>query len=142
MLAVNSKLWSFLMGCVVAGSFVWFIDLGNAFPLLTIFANASPDVLQYYPEIATAIMSLIFTLFILVVMKKIFNISSNDHTFWFAIPSLISIVLTAFTAAIMIIPMLFASLPALGVIGISALIHRFSHANLSQHNNMTMTHNH
>jgi hypothetical protein len=75
--------------------------------------------------------SFVTTALLLVLMKKLFDISCNDHTFWLMLPSAGFIVLTYLGASIMLTSVLFAAIPALTLIVLLALFHRLSKANLN-----------
>lgn len=118
---VNKKLWSFIFGCLIAGSFVWLISFGNKV-FVPDFLHPYPDfIVDFYPALVTAIAAIIVTLVVMIVMAKVFNVYASEHPFWLAIPSITSIVITFFASSLMWGAMLSAALPALFIMVLTAV---------------------
>jgi len=121
---VNNKLWSFIFGCLIAGSFVWLISFGNK-AFVPSFLHPYPDfIIDFYPAIVTAVMAIIVTLVVMIVMVKIFNVYVSEHPFWLVVPSITFIIITFFASSLMWLPMLSAVLPALFIMVLAAVICR------------------
>lgn len=118
---LNKKLWSFLFGCLVAGSFVWLISFGNNASIPN-FLHAYPNfVFDYYPAIVTAMMAALFTMLIMIVMKIVFRVCASEHPFWLATPSFTFIIITLLASKLMLPSMLSAALPALLIMSLTAV---------------------
>jgi hypothetical protein len=121
---VNKKLWSFLFGSLIAGSFVWLISFGKTASVPT-FLHPYPDfIIDYYPATVTAILAAIMTLFVMVVMGKVFKVCASEHPFWLVIPSIITVFITLFASKLMLASMLSAAIPALLIMVLTAITFR------------------
>lgn len=121
---VNKKLCSFVFGCLIAGTFVWLISFGKKAGVLDFFHQYPDFVIDYYAFAVTAFSAVISTLIIIMLMNKVFNVFVREHPFWISLPSIAFILLTLFTSKLMLTPILAASIPALTVLFITAVIGR------------------
>lgn len=124
MFEVNKKLWSFNFGCLIAGSLVWLVHLGNLAPVPSILHPHTDFILDYYPGSITAISAFLVSLLLLIFMHKGFKLCASDHTFWLLLPTLCFIALTLLIAQFMISSIMFAAIPSLFVLTFSAAIFR------------------
>lgn len=116
MFVVNKKMWSFNFGCILSASFVWIMALGMNFPVLNVL-NLSPEYIQYYyANTVVAIASTLFTVLLLVVMKKGFNISTRDHVFWLLLPTAVFVIMAVLTGVELYSSLLSAALPSSAVV--------------------------
>jgi len=129
---VNKKLWSFLFGCLIAGSFVWLISFGKNAPVLTFFQQYPDFIIDYYALMITAISAVIMTCVMIVLMSKVFHVCTSDHPFWLMLPSIIFVLLTLFASKLMLASMLSAAIPALSVLVSTAIIFRLVKVNKEQ----------
>jgi hypothetical protein len=121
---VNKKLWSFIFGCLISGSFVWLISFGKSANVIEYFHKYPEFVIDYYALMVTAIATTFLTLFIIFIMKFAFNLLPREHPFWLIIPSVMFIFLTIFTSKLMFLSMLSAAVPALVVLVLAAIFGR------------------
>lgn len=121
---VNKKLWSFIFGCLIAASFVWLISLGKSFDVIEYFHQYPEFVVDYYALMITAIVTAFLTLFIVLIMKWVFNLLPREHPFWLILPSLTFVGLSFFTSKLMVVSILSAAIPALIVLVAVAVIGR------------------
>lgn len=121
---VNKKLWSFIFGCLIAASFVWLISLGKSFDVIEYFHQYPEFVVDYYALMITAIATAFLTLFIVLIMKWVFNLLPREHPFWLILPSLTFVGLSFFTSKLMVVSILSAAIPALIVLVTVAVIGR------------------
>ena len=121
---VNKKLWSFIFGCLIAASFVWLISLGKSFDVIEYFHQSPEFVVDYYALMITAIATAFLTLFIVLIMKWVFNLLPREHPFWLILPSLTFVGLSFFTSKLMVVSILSAAIPALIVLVAVAVIGR------------------
>ncbi|MDO7086124.1 hypothetical protein WNY51_17835 [Pseudocolwellia sp. AS88] len=121
---VNKKLWSFIFGCLIAASFVWLISLGKSFDVIEYFHQYPEFVVDYYALMITAIATAFLTLFIVLIMKWVFNLLPREHPFWLILPSLTFVGLSFFTSKLMVVSILSAAIPALIVLVAVAVIGR------------------
>ncbi|WP_441002303.1 hypothetical protein [Pseudocolwellia agarivorans] len=121
---VNKKLWSFIFGCLIAASFVWLISLGKSFDVIEYFHQYPEFVVDYYALMNTAIATAFLTLFIVLIMKWVFNLLPREHPFWLILPSLTFVGLSFFTSKLMVVSILSAAIPALIVLVAVAVIGR------------------
>ena len=102
MFEVNKKLWSFNFGCLIAGSLIWLVHIGNLAPVPSILHPHTDFILDYYPGSVTAITASIVSLLLLVFMHKGFKLCASEHTFWLLLPTLCFITLTLLIAQFML----------------------------------------
>lgn len=124
MFEVNKKLWSFNFGCLIAGSLVWLVHLGNIAPVPTILHPHTNFILDYYPGTVTAIIACLASLLLLLLMRKGFQLCASEHTFWLLLPTLCFVALTLLIAQFMLTPILYAVIPNLVILTLSAIIYR------------------
>ena len=62
MFNVNKKLWSFNFGCLIAGSLVWLVHIGNLAPVPSVLHPHTDFILDYYPGSVTALSAIITNL--------------------------------------------------------------------------------
>tara|TARA_R110000744_G_scaffold72879_1_gene146167 strand:- start:13264 stop:13665 length:402 start_codon:yes stop_codon:yes gene_type:complete len=124
MFNVNKKLWSFNFGCLIAGSLVWLVHIGNLAPVPSILHPHTDFILDYYPGSITAISASIVSLFMLIFMHKGFKLCASEHTFWLLLPTLCFISLTLLIGQFMFSSIMFAAVPILFVLSVSAVIFR------------------
>ncbi len=124
MFEVNKKLWSFNFGCLIAGSLVWLVHIGNLAPVPSILHPHTDFILDFYPGSITAITASIASLCLLVFMRKGFKLCASEHTFWLLLPTLCFISLTLLIAQFMFSALMFAATPTLFVLLFSAVIFR------------------
>ncbi|ASP46498.1 hypothetical protein B5D82_01135 [Cognaticolwellia beringensis] len=124
MFKVNKKLWSFNFGCLIAGSLVWLVHIGNLAPVPSILHPHTDFILDYYPGSITAISASIVSLFMLFFMHKGFKLCASEHTFWLLLPTLCFITLTLLIGQFMFSSIMFAAVPILFVLSVSAVIFR------------------
>jgi len=124
MFKVNKKLWSFNFGCLIAGSLVWLVNIGNLVPVPHILHPHTDFILDYDPGSITAIIASFVSLLLLVFMRKGFKLCASEHTFWLLLPTLCFITLTLLIAQFMFSAILFAAIPILLILTFSAIIFR------------------
>jgi ABC-type multidrug transport system permease subunit len=122
---VNKKLWSFNFGCLIAGSLIWLVHIGNLAPVPSILHPHTDFILDYYPGSVTAITASILSLVLLVFMHKGFKLCASEHTFWLLLPTLCFITLTLLIAQFMLPAIMFAAIPSLFILTFSAIVFRF-----------------
>ena len=105
MFEVNKKLWSFNFGCLIAGSLIWLVHIGNLAPVPSILHPHTDFILDYYPGSVTAITASILSLVLLVFMHKGFKLCASEHTFWLLLPTLCFIILTLLIASLCCLPL-------------------------------------
>ena len=125
MFEVNKKLWSFNFGCLIAGSLIWLVHIGNLAPVPSILHPHTDFILDYYPGSVTAITASILSLVLLVFMHKGFKLCASEHTFWLLLPTLCFITLTLLIAQFMLPAIMFAAIPSLLILTFSAIVFRF-----------------
>ena len=116
MFDVNKKLWSFNFGCLLAGSLVWLVQIGHLAPV---------------PGSVTAITASLVSLSLLVFMHKGFRLCASEHTFWLLLPMLCFICLTLLIAPYMLFTLMFAAMPILFILMLSALFFRLKSQKVS-----------
>ena len=124
MFEVNKKLWSFNFGCLIAGSLIWLVHIGNLAPVPSILHPHTDFILDYYPGSVTAITASILSLVLLVFMHKGFKLCASEHTFWLLLPTLCFIILTLLIAQFMLPAIMFAAIPSLLILTFSAIVFR------------------
>ncbi len=124
MFEVNKKLWSFNFGCLIAGSLIWLVHIGNLAPVPSILHPHTDFILDYYPGSVTAITASILSLVLLVFMHKGFKLCASEHTFWLLLPTLCFITLTLLIAQFMLPAIMFAAIPSLFILTFSAIVFR------------------
>lgn len=124
MFNVNKKLWSFNFGCLMAGSLVWLVHIGNLAPVPSILHPHTDFILDYYPGSVTAITATVVSLLLLVFMHKGFKICASEHTFWLLLPTLCFISLSILLAQFMLASLMFAAIPTLIILMLSAVVFR------------------
>lgn len=125
MFEVNKKLWSFNFGCLIAGSLIWLVHIGNLAPVPSILHPHTDFILDYYPGSVTAIAASTLSLVLLVFMHKGFKLCASEHTFWLLLPTLCFITLTLLIAQFMLPAIMFAAIPSLFILTFSAIVFRF-----------------
>jgi hypothetical protein len=130
MFNVNKKLWSFNFGCLMAGSLIWLVHLGNMAPVPSILHPHTDFILDYYPGSVTAISASMFSLLLVAFMRKGFKLCASEHTFWLLFPILCFISLSLLIAQFMLSALMFAAIPSLLVLMLSAVFFRLK--NLKQ----------
>ena len=131
MLNVNKKLWSFNFGCIIAFSFVWLVSFGNAAPVPEVLHPHPFFILDYYSGLVTACCALLLTALAVIIMGKGFNLCASEHPFWLILPSVCFVVLTSISAFELLTTMLYAVLPAMFLLIITAIIFRLTKRKLS-----------
>jgi hypothetical protein len=121
---VNKKLWSFNFGCLIAASLVWLVHIGDVAPVPSILHPHTNFILDYYPGSVTAVIACVVSLFLLVIMRKGFKLCTSEHTFWLLLPTLCFLTLTVLIAQFMISAIMFAAIPTLFVLILSAVVFR------------------
>ena len=124
MFEVNKKLWSFNFGCLMAGSLVWLVHIGNLAPVPSILHPHTNFILDYYPGSITAITASIASVVLLILMRKGFKLCASEHTFWLLLPTVCFISFTLLIAQFMFSALMFAAIPTLFVLLFSAFIFR------------------
>ncbi|ARD43714.1 hypothetical protein [Colwellia sp. PAMC 21821] len=124
MFNVNKKLWSFNFGCLIAGSLVWLVHIGNLAPVPSILHPHTDFILDYYPGSVTAISASIVSLLMLAFMRKGFKLCASEHTFWLLLPTMCFITLALFIGQLMFSSLMFAAVPILFVLTFSAIVFR------------------
>jgi hypothetical protein len=121
---VNKKLWSFNFGCLIAGSLIWLVHIGNLAPVPSILHPHTDFILDYYSGSVTAITATIASLFLLILMRKGFKLCASEYTFWLLLPTLCFITLTLVIAQFMLSAIMFAAIPSLFILTFSAIFFR------------------
>ncbi len=124
MFNVNKKLWSFNFGCLMAGSLIWLVHLGNMAPVPSILHPHTDFILDYYSGSVTAISASMLSLLLVVFMRKGFKLCASEHTFWLLFPILCFISLSLLIAQFMLSALMFAAIPSLLVLILSAVVFR------------------
>jgi len=126
MSSINKKLWSFNFGCMLAGSFIWVVSISSYVPVPEFLHEHPEFVYQYYEGVVAAIIATMVAVLLLSLMHKGFSICVSHHPFWVLAPSVFFVMLT-FVSAQELLPMkLYAAVPAVMVVCISAIVMRFS----------------
>jgi hypothetical protein len=121
---VNKKLWSFNFGCLIAASLVWLVHLGNVAPVPNMLHPHTDFILDYYPGAVTAIIASMTSLLLLMLMNKGFKLCASEHTFWLLLPTLCFVTLTLIIAQFMLSAIMFAAIPTLFILTLSAVVFR------------------
>jgi hypothetical protein len=121
---VNKKLWSFNFGCLIAASLVWLVHIGNVAPVPSILHPHTDFILDYYPGTVTAVIACVVSFLLLILMRKGFKLCASEHTFWLLLPTLCFLTLTVLIAQFMISAIMFAAIPTLFVLILSAVVFR------------------
>lgn len=124
MFNINKKLWSFNFGCLIAGSLVWLVHVGNLAPVPSILHPHTDFILDYYPGSITALSASIVSIFMLIFMHKAFQLCASEHTFWLLLPTLCFLSLTLLIGQFMFTSIMFAAVPILTVLISSAILFR------------------
>jgi TRAP-type C4-dicarboxylate transport system permease small subunit len=124
MFNVNKKLWSFNFGCLIAGSLVWLVHIGNLAPVPSVLHPHTDFILDYYPGSVTALSASIVSLLMLVFMHKGFKLCASEHTFWLLLPTLSFMTLTLLIGQFMLASIMYAAVPILIVLTFSAIVFR------------------
>ena len=130
MFKVNKKLWSFNFGCLIAGSLVWLVHLGNWAPVPSILHPHTDFMLDYYPGAVTAITASIISILLLFFMHKGFKLCASEHTFWLLLPTMCFISLTLLMGQFMFSALMFAAMPILFILVSSAVIFKLKNRKL------------
>jgi hypothetical protein len=124
MFNVNKKLWSFNFGCLIAGSLVWLVHIGNLAPVPSVLHPHTDFILDYYPGSVTALSASIVSIIMLIFMHKGFKLCASEHTFWLLLPTLSFMTLTLLIGQFMFAAIMFAAVPILIVLTFSAIVFR------------------
>lgn len=124
MFNVNKKLWSFNFGCLIAGSLVWLVHIGNLAPVPSVLHPHTDFILDYYPGSVTALSASIVSIIMLIFMHKGFKLCASEHTFWLLLPTLSFMTLTLLIGQFMFASIMFAAVPILIVLTFSAIVFR------------------
>lgn len=124
MFNVNKKLWSFNFGCLIAGSLVWLVHIGNLAPVPSVLHPHTDFILDYYPGSITALSASIVSILMLVFMHKGFKLCASEHTFWLLLPTLSFMTLTLLIGQFMLASIMYAAVPILIVLTFSAIVFR------------------
>ncbi|MBA6415670.1 hypothetical protein H4J50_06545 [Colwellia sp. 6M3] len=124
MFNVNKKLWSFNFGCLIAGSLVWLVHIGNLAPVPSVLHPHTDFILDYYPGSVTALSASIVSILMLVFMHKGFKLCASEHTFWLLLPTLSFMTLTLLIGQFMLASIMYAAVPILIVLTFSAIVFR------------------
>ncbi|AWB58833.1 hypothetical protein [Colwellia sp. Arc7-D] len=124
MFNVNKKLWSFNFGCLIAGSLVWLVHIGNLAPVPSVLHPHTDFILDYYPGSVTALSASIVSILMLIFMHKGFKLCASEHTFWLLLPTLSFMTLTLLIGQFMFASIMYAAVPILIVLTFSAIVFR------------------
>ena len=124
MFNVNKKLWSFNFGCLIAGSLVWLVHIGNLAPVPSILHPHTDFILDYYPGLVTAITASLASFLLLTLMHKGFKLCASEHTFWLLLPTLCFVTLTLSIGPFLFLTILYAAIPMLFILLFSAITFR------------------
>jgi TRAP-type C4-dicarboxylate transport system permease small subunit len=124
MFNVNKKLWSFNFGCLIAGSLVWLVHIGNLAPVPSVLHPHTDFILDCYPGSVTALSASIVSILMLVFMHKGFKLCASEHTFWLLLPTLSFMTLTLLIGQFMLASIMYAAVPILIVLTFSAIVFR------------------
>ncbi|MGB2741559.1 MAG: hypothetical protein WBC60_13505 [Cognaticolwellia sp.] len=124
MFNVNKKLWSFNFGCLIAGSLVWLVHIGNLAPVPSILHPHTDFILDYYPGLVTAITACLTSFLLLTLMQKGFKLCASEHTFWLLLPTLCFVTLTLLIGQLLFLTILFAAILTLFILLVSAIVFR------------------
>ena len=124
MFNVNKKLWSFNFGCLIAGSLVWLVHIGNLAPVPSVLHPHTDFILDYYPGSVTALSASIVSIIMLIFMHKGFKLCASEHTFWLLLPTLSFMTLTLLIGQFMLASIMYAAVPILIVLTFSAIVFR------------------
>ena len=124
MFNINKKLWSFNFGCLIAGSLVWLVHIGNLAPVPSVLHPHTDFILDYYPGSVTALSASIVSILMLVFMHKGFKLCASEHTFWLLLPTLSFMTLTLLIGQFMLASIMYAAVPILIVLTFSAIVFR------------------
>lgn len=122
----NKKLWSFNFGCLIAYSFMWLVGFGNSAPVPEVLHPHPLFILDYYSGLVTACAALMLTALTIIIMNKGFNLCTSEHPFWLVLPSMTFLALTTVSAFEMLSTILYAAIPALFLLCITAVIMRLA----------------
>lgn len=124
MFKVNKKLWSFNFGCLIAGSLVWLVQIGQLAPVPQILHPHTDFVLDYYPGTITAIVAILLSFLVLMLMRKGFELCASEHTFWLLLPTHFFVVLSLLVAPFMFTTLMFAAVPIMCIVLSCAVVFR------------------
>lgn len=124
MFEVNKKLWSFNFGCLIAGSLIWLVHIGNLAPVPSILHPHTDFILDYYSGAVTAVIACAVSLSLLILMRKVFKLCASEHTFWLLLPTLCFITLILLIAQFMLPAIMFAAIPSILILTFSAIVFR------------------
>mgnify|MGYP000306621844 CR=1 FL=1 len=110
---LNKKLWSFNIGCIISGSFIWFAELMNTWPIPDFILSNQFISIDFYLILSLMGLSVLITAVLLAIMHHFLNIHSSEHTFFLVLPVLTFLILTSIVANVLIMTMLNAAIPAL-----------------------------
>jgi hypothetical protein len=119
---LNKKLWSCLVGCFIASSFIWNVDFAFKMSLPNFLAEYAFITLTTFHASLIIISSCVFTLSTIFLMQKMLHISCDEYTFWLIWPILLFVILTSIVANNLIYSIVLAAVPALTIILLSARI--------------------
>ena len=121
---MNKKLSSFVFGCILAASYLWLIGFASSVSFFDGLFIEWGFTLAHYTIAVTVCLAITIALITLLFMNKVFNLCTSEHPFWLVLPSFYLLALTTFSAFEMLIPMLYAAIPCLLVLGLSAVFNR------------------
>ncbi|XQW85720.1 hypothetical protein ACOYR1_03010 [Thalassotalea piscium] len=124
MFRINKKLGSFVFGCIFAASYLWLVSLGGKSAFLDMLTPSTGYTLAHYSGVVTAGLAIVLSGVLLLLMNKGFNLSTSEHPFWLILPSIYLLALTTFSAFDSLVSILYAAIPCLVVLGVSAIIER------------------
>lgn len=120
MLRLNKKLWSFNVGCIVSGAFIWLVGLSKELPIPQFILANKEISIELYTALMIAFSALFLSLILLFIMHHFLKVHSSEHTFWLVLPILAFLILTALVANSLVITMMYAAIPTLFVILLKA----------------------
>lgn len=120
MVRLNKKLWSFNVGCIVSGAFIWLLDFSKSITPPD-FIRENQYISHYsYSLFCIALLAVGVTTLLLMIMHNCLHVHSSEQTFWLVLPILSLLILTTIVANNLVMAMLAVAIPALLVILLAA----------------------
>ncbi|NMP30878.1 hypothetical protein HII17_04815 [Thalassotalea sp. M1531] len=94
----NKKLWSFVVGCTLVWASVWIVDFAISAPVPESFQTNTNFVVYYYPMMVSALLTSVFSLFVVWILSKVIKLKINEHFVWLSIPSLMFLIFSVVVA--------------------------------------------
>lgn len=117
----NNKLWSFIIGCIIANSYVWLPNIAAAAPVPEVLHPHPVFVVDFYSSLITVLAAISLSITMILFMSNALKLCISEHIMWVVLPTLIFIGFTLTAAQVLIVPILTTAIPTLAVITASYL---------------------